>query len=417
MTVRRALSCLALVLVAVACARSQDSHDHGGQTHDRSPTGVLHTIYRIDATIVPDSALVRGMVDISFTNRTGDTLSEILFRLGTEAGARCVLDSILMFGAPVPADGKRREGEVLHIDVPMGLPPGERISFLTTYTCYLEERGSGPLPADGSLLEFWYPEICAYTDVSRPCPQPGLFSSMSHPLIRYQAVLRIDSAWTLVFPGRLINEKEHFGLIREPDSGEVFIDITRRHSRKPLGEPYRPVFEAGIKTYTVSASGHGLPLVPLGDPAFDRAQAAGVVITCVYDRSAAELWSGTAAAVVAYWLPRLERESGRFPFERVTVARIDDDRCFYQAGSLVGVAERWDSPEALQVAVGIALAACWPLPDRAAGQDSADVGAKPAGYRELLQMARGILSSDNGSEYETWLDSLGRCGDTTSRDD
>ena len=167
----------------------------------------------------------------------------------------------------------------------------------------------------------WYPEICARAggvwylpDHRRPDSSIGEFAD-------YNVDLRIDSSWSAAFPGELINDKQHFGLVPPPEDTAVQQDILANYSQIPNGERYTPVFEKGLKEYYIkSRSETGFPIVLYRNLVYDRAVADSVSIEVAYSHRQQKRWAGTIASEAAAFVRACSGRLGRPEPNRIAIA-------------------------------------------------------------------------------------------------
>jgi hypothetical protein len=134
----------------------------------------------------------------------------------------------------------------------------------------------------------WFPRILD------PTSYPGDPNSLSTdvPLASYplapaqiETIVSIDTAYHLAYPGRLLNEKEHFGFLPQPHHGQdsVFYDITDGRFLNFGTYSYDPVFEEGTKSYyLMDRHTSNLPLAMASAWRTDRILADSLTIDLYY---------------------------------------------------------------------------------------------------------------------------------------
>lgn len=140
------------------------------------------TLYSVSAALDPESRTVSGSESVLFTNRTPDTLPEVVFKVyasGAGAQSPVVVDKVEVDGHAVEAD---LDGSILTIEVPGAIPPGSDafISFSFSEPVPAAGRdGSGGICAyrDGTFsLANFLPTVARHVDGTwdtRPTPEDG----------------------------------------------------------------------------------------------------------------------------------------------------------------------------------------------------------------------------------------------------
>ncbi len=128
--------------------------------------------YFIEATVeLGDAATVRGAQRVRYTNRSGDVLDEIVFRLypNLEAfSARMDIVSVEVAGVPVAPEYAVRRS-VLRVPLPEPLLPGGRVELTLAFTSTIE-RGFAANYGEYSYQQGvftapeWYPVLSVYEE-------------------------------------------------------------------------------------------------------------------------------------------------------------------------------------------------------------------------------------------------------------
>ncbi|MFH1688180.1 MAG: hypothetical protein ABIE70_11755 [bacterium] len=229
--------------------------------------------YDLHAKLVPDSGYVTGMLDAALYNRSGETIGE--FFMACDTALR--IDSVLYQGVPIDAIAVSETPGIFRI-VPLQIvPAGETTHFLFSFRTPLPK---GPRSARGyEVLESWFPQLLRSSGTSDASHDHPIAAVDNRARCDIRATLEIDSAYSLVVAGELLNEKEHIGLVRAPEPGEIQIDIVGAHQTLWGGLKFRPAFPSGNKRYYVRhLNATGLPLVIGRNLVQDRLCAEGLTL-------------------------------------------------------------------------------------------------------------------------------------------
>ncbi len=319
---------MALAVLSTGTLSAAPNHDHAA-LYGAGPPNIPPASYIIRVAVQPESLLVRGSMEIDYRNTSFDTLHEVYFALplndtsivrDTLGTPFCRLDSLLYRGAPLSGEDLETDGIVLTAHIPGGIPPMESGAFLLAF----ESRLSKDFLFDkdnGLDLSRWYPEICARAGGVWYLPDRLYPDSSLREYADYSLELTVDSSWSLLFPGELINDKQHFGLLPRPDDTTVQEDILENFSQIPGGKHYVPMFEAGTRIYYVTARNEtGFPLLLHRGLTYDRAVVDSIDIRVAYSKRQKKRWHGSIAAAAAQ-LTRIDLDSlGPLDCRHLTIA-------------------------------------------------------------------------------------------------
>lgn len=272
------------------------SHDHDWESLLR-PSTRLPTDYTIKAEIQPDSSILRFTMELIYQHRRPDTVPALTWRLpaGTHLGprhiaadslsARFYLDSISH--RAVPLEPSQIEFiDSIHLRTALHAPivPAQITSLFMSGELDLNSHSE----SDILFLSEWFPRILDPTSYpGDPDSSTNDVLLASYPLApaQIETIVSIDTAYHLAYPGRLLNEKEHFGFLPQTHHGQdsVFYDITDGRFLDFGTYSYDPVFEGGIKSYyLMDRHTSNLPLAMASAWRTDRILADSLTIDLYY---------------------------------------------------------------------------------------------------------------------------------------
>lgn len=329
------------ILLCSATLTAQHEHSHKHEHFDEPPPQRSNVACALQVTLVPDSALARGMLEIAITNVADTALSSIELDVMSNTSYRymaprerdsswkawsmrdgpgCVIDSILFRGVPCGREQVSVDNGVMVVDLDQPLNPGDKGHLLFSLTVRTESVAA----ADEGYITVWndcWPRAIAFfvkgnrDDASAPLPiEPA----------DWRAQIRVDSSYYLIHSGELRNEKELFGRVAQPDEGEVLRDVHENHPFTYQGKEYVPIFPEGIARYFLDVPAEtDLVLVAGRNMARDLAAGSGRRYSVYYPRSRTASWERwvvadlkrltTASAELLGWDPPAEMEAVVLP--------------------------------------------------------------------------------------------------------
>ena len=312
----------AIIMLFTAAAFAQ-THEH--QHPDLSnfkPRQVAPVQIRFRGELNPDSSLVRGLMEIEFTNHTEDTLADIRMFTGlpivdpcdstTITEPPCIrLDSMLYQGVPMSETELKIEGRTIIATLPQPLKPGKRAFFIMTFTTQMNSRDD----SDGVVYTGWYPRVAAYHEGRWFTPTDSVIDQAVPSFADYQISIGVDSAWHLVYPGELVNNKEHYGLLPPAHNDSIYVDIVSQHQQSYAGKKYTPTFEGGKKNYFIRSNNDiDFSIVVQKGLLRDRAYIDSLTIEVCYPPELADTWAGFVVAEAAKLVRANSSQFGPFPF-------------------------------------------------------------------------------------------------------
>ncbi len=326
-------------LLSVSNAFSQQQHDHN---HDLGSFNsyIPDVTYTIRAEIIPESLLVRGMIEVEFKNHYKDSLVDILFHLDrpgfidkqnySDEESYMHFDSILYYGAPVSKDAIEFDGTNMLVTLPHTLSPNQKGFFLMSFSTKISEKDA-VIDSDYFFkLSGWYPRVAYRKFNSSWFGQTGpLIQPRGEEYARHYIGLKIDSSYSLNYSGKLNNEKEHYGLIPKQEIGEVWTDLEENYSKDIYGGKYSPVYEDGSKKYFINQPiAETFTAVVRKNSIHDRASTKNVTIDVFYTEDNRDQWEGTIANLTMEIITKYEIKLGKFKYPYITISStpFDDKR-------------------------------------------------------------------------------------------
>ncbi|MEW5993476.1 MAG: hypothetical protein AB1744_03675 [Candidatus Zixiibacteriota bacterium] len=274
--------------------------------------------YTIQASVSPESLSIAALMHVEYHNGDSRELSQIAFRLPSRDKAIVVPDSILYRGAPLRDSLIAVNENFMALTLPEPLRPDEVGPILMSFTTTLcpdkprKKRGCNVV----SITD-WMPLVCVF--------RTGHWFVECFPgdcgeYADFRVALEIDSAFTIAFPGELMNEREHFGFLPKRADDTILVNLTAEHSRDLTGQPYRPTFPNGRKMYYVKADNiTTFPFVISRRFLIDRVYRRGLTIDVYYRACNSAVWSGRVGRKAVKLIEQYEGWLGRLPYNHLTI--------------------------------------------------------------------------------------------------
>lgn len=347
-----------LVLVlAVAVGAQHDIHDHSPNSGHRDVYERFQrpqVTYQLHATIDPANGLIKGWMDVSWENQSESKLQSICLDLGFSpydeetrfdfydphygdsvkneltAGRAtyCWFDSILCRASRLSSAPVMRNNLLLELEIPHGVNPGEKIPLIFFFETKFAE------PVDDSVwlrIDEFFPQVAHYD----PDYRRGQFlatrsvrATADHPFGQYMISLSVDSSYSIIAPGELLNEKEHFGTFSraKPEDDTVFVDVTSSLYAFQPDRAYQPEFAGGVKTYHFRLlNGNNFPILLTGGFLLDRTFVDGLPIEIYYRPSEREQFAGRVARLARETLKEQTKDLGEFPYPKLVITSVAND--------------------------------------------------------------------------------------------
>jgi hypothetical protein len=275
------LTALTALLSAGVAAQDRLAPDRPGLLDPRADAEVVYTITgRID----PKPSTVRALVEIEFPNPDEIAHDRALFALPDTGQVIITFDSVLYRGVPIDGESIQRRSDTLAVSLPQPLRPAER-GFLMFFVNgdFSEKAGRR---SDPTVLSDWFPRYLALPG-QKNRSETGLEAPPTEGSFR--VLMTVDSAYHLIGPGVLINEREQFGLL--PLRKGLYEEVLKEPLAADGVSEYRPVFAGGERTFAwVLAKDDRFPLAIIKQPRLDRVIVDSLIVDVFSSRSAA---SGT----------------------------------------------------------------------------------------------------------------------------
>lgn len=363
---------LSLITVAVvmllATAASAQTHEHQHpDLRNMKPRQLPPVQVRFRGELIPDSSLVRGLMEIEFTNRTEDTLADIRMFTGVPIVYRrdsttiveppnLLLDSMLYRGVPLSETELKIDGRTIIATLPQPLKPGERAFFIMTFTTQMNLIGG----SDGVVYTGWYPKVAAYHDGRWYTPTDSLIDQAAPSFADYQVSIGVDSVWHLVYPGELVNNKEHYGLLPPEHNDSIYVDIVHQHQQSYAGKTYKPTFEGGKKNYFIRSNNDiDFSIVAQQGLLRDRAYVDSLTIEVCYPPELADVWAGFVAAEAAKLVRASISKFGPLPFHYLRIVPTNHPLTTDGSPQIITLPDDLQDRDELKTALATQVSRCW----------------------------------------------------------
>jgi hypothetical protein len=374
--------------VVFAASVTHAQHDH---SHDKDPVArplyVPVVTYTIRAEVFPESSLVKGAMDVEYRNSSADTLREIHFYLGPGSypvgheldfygiglsntsdysslqpmGPYCRVDSILFRAARLARNPVMVDSSTMRVYLPVALPPGEVAPFVIAFRARLaapSTRISGS--EDWQVATDWIPRVTVYRKGTWHTGRPDRLLTTDGESARFNVALRVDSSYMLIVPGRLLNEREHYGTFPRNIGDSVFVDVLRNLHAFGADRAYTPIFESGYREYFFRLqNGNNCPFVIARDVIMDRTQIDQLPIEVYYQGDIAETWGSYVARSARDLVSMYQTRLGSFPYEKLAIVADQDPLGNGGYREMLFVPRAIDDPSLLHTALAVQTARCW----------------------------------------------------------
>jgi hypothetical protein len=375
-------------LVACVFSSVHAQHDH---SHDKDllarPLYVPEVTYTIRAEVFPESSLVKGTMDIEYRNSSADTLREIHLYLGpgsypvgheldfhdinlgdsveynshSSEGPYCRLDSILFRAARLDRNPVMVDSSTMRVYLPVALPPGEVAPFVVAFRARLAAPGTRPPGSNGwQVATDWIPRVTVYRGGTWHTGRPDRLLTNDSESARFNVALRVDSSYMLIVPGKLLNEKDHYGTFPRNIGDTVFVDVLRNLRAFGADRAYTPIFESGYREYFFRLqNGNNCPFVIAHDVIMDRTEVDQLPIEIYYQSDIADTWESYVARSARELVSVYQARLGSFPYEKLSIVADADSLRHSGYREMLFVPRAIDDPSLLHTALAVQAARCW----------------------------------------------------------
>ncbi len=269
MHVRLLLFGLIAMLAAMTFAQHRPSSEPQG--YDQPPRPRARVACALAVTLIPDSLLARGELEIAVVNATDRLLSALTLEVMASTDYRylpprqrdsawnawtmppetgCVIDSVLFHGVPCDREQVSIADGAMTIDIDPPLHAGARGHLLLSLSVRTDSADAG----DPDRLTVWadcWPRVVGLFDSRGPL-ESGLSASIE--AADWRARVKLDSDYRLIHSGRLLNEKELYGVLPRPGGGQVLVDVHEDYAVADQSRIHRPEPPDGLVQYFVDAT-------------------------------------------------------------------------------------------------------------------------------------------------------------------
>lgn len=235
-------------------------------------------IYAIQGRTDFASRRITASAEIEYHNAGDTTVESLLFELPEDVdtqgrGKRFSIDSVLLNGVPQDIGplilGKR------FLQIPVRLAPQERAHLLIPFVKDFSDNRARGQYIDGLHIQAWYPKVVSAAAEDDTGATPG----RTVPLVAtYRVGLQTDTAFLLIGPGELRNDREHFGYL--PDRGDTVLNDIVNNT---LGDQ-RPARKGQFQW--IARNIQSFDIVCLQRPTIDRIVAGPAKLTLYYSAQA-----------------------------------------------------------------------------------------------------------------------------------
>ncbi|MCK4461831.1 MAG: hypothetical protein KAW46_08490 [candidate division Zixibacteria bacterium] len=335
-----------------------------------SPPYIPAVRYSFRGEVKPESLLVRGLLELEYRNSTDDSVGEVCLFTGmpiidphdTSMNTEppyMRLDSMLCYGVPLSKSELFVDGRTITAVLPRRLASGGKAFFIMTFETRL---GSGVDSKSSSSVVYtgWYPRVAAFRDGRWYTRTSDVFDNAVPEFADFAMALKIDSAYSLVYPGELINDKEHYGLLPPAHNDSIYVDIVNQHQQEYAGIKYKPLFESGYKNFYIrSRNDIDFSFVAQKGLIRDRAYVDSLTVEVCYPPELSEVWAGFVAAEAACVTRSLEDKLGTFPYSHLRIASSNDAPTGVDSRQVVVLRSDVTDTLLLRTILAVQISQCW----------------------------------------------------------
>ncbi len=356
---------LVMLLTSTASAQTR-GHKHP-DFRAGSPPHIPPVRYSFRGEVKPDSLLVRGLLEVEYHNRTDDSVGEVRFFTGipildphdtsmnTEPPS-LVLDSMLCYGVPLSGSELIINGRMITAVLPRPLAPDGKAFFIMTFETRLDPKDA----SDGVVYTGWYPKVAAFRDGRWYTPRSGVIDQSVPEFADFAMALKIDSAYGLVYPGELINDKEHYGVLPPAHNDSVYVDIVNQHQQEYAGIKYQPLFESGYKNFYIrSRNDLDFSFVAQKGLIRDRAYVDSLTIEVCYPPDIADTWAGFVVEEAARLVRANYSQFGPLPFHHLRIVPANHVLTTGGPHRIITLSGDMQNRDELKSHLATQIARCW----------------------------------------------------------
>ncbi len=359
---------LVMLLTSTASAQTR-GHQHP-DFRAGSPPHIPPVRYSFRGEVKPDSLLVRGLLEVEYRNCTDDSVGDVRFFTGipildphdTSMNTEppyMRLDSMLCYGVPLSQSELFVDGRTITAVLPRRLAPGEKAFFIMTFEARLGS-GADTESLSGVVYTGWYPKVAAFRDGRWYTPTEGVIDQSVPEFADFTIALKIDSAYSLVYPGELINDKEHYGLLPPAHNDSVYVDIVNQHQQESAGIKYKPFFESGYKRFFIRSNNDiDFSFVAQKGLIRDRAYIDSLTIEVCYPLELSDVWAGFVVEEAGCLTRSLEDKLGPFPYQHLRIASSNDAPTGVDSRQMVVLPSDVTDHDLIRALLAVQIPHCW----------------------------------------------------------
>jgi len=361
---------IGLVMLLTSAASAQTRGHQHPDFRAGSPPHIPPVRYSFRGEVKPESLLVRGLLEVEFRNRTDDSVGEVhLFTgipihdphdtsMNTEP-PYMRLDSMLCYGVPLSKSELIIDDRTITAVLPRPLAPGAKAFFIMTFETHL---GSGIDTENSSAVVYsgWYPKVAAFRDGRWYTPTEGVIDQSMSECADFAMALKMDSAYSLVYPGELINDKEHYGLLPPAHNDSIYVNIVNQHQQEFSGRKYQPLFESGYKNfYILSKNDIDFSFVAQKGLLRDRAYVDSLTIEVCYPPELSEVWAGFVVEEAATLVRANYSQFGPLPFHHLRIVPTNHVLTTGGPRRIITLSSDMQNRDELKSNLATQVAQCW----------------------------------------------------------
>ena len=174
--------------------------------------------YTIEAAVHPEIGRVTGQMVLRYTNTSGMTLSELVFRLYPNArtiygGGNLTVESVAQGETALDTD-LSEDATVLRVQLQRPLKPGQTVSMDLTFSAQVPagtRQGYGIFNQDLGVLSLsgWYPQLAIFDDGWYTAPIPVTGDAMLAETSLYDVTLTVPEGLRVVSTGTMLGRESH----------------------------------------------------------------------------------------------------------------------------------------------------------------------------------------------------------------
>ena len=182
--------------------------------------------YKIEATLVPETAMLTGHVRMTYHNNSPDTLRTLMVHLrqnlhaeganrnrSVEITGGMTVDNVKLDGEPVRRTRRRISGTTMRIRLTNRLQPGKTAMLEMDFSFRVPKSSQAPRMGHENnrvfFLGYWYPQFAVYDDVRGWVADPYMGNGEFYMGYgNYDLAITAPHGWIVRATGEMTNEKD-----------------------------------------------------------------------------------------------------------------------------------------------------------------------------------------------------------------